>query len=144
MARPIQYLDTSVLISGTAATEADGTARRDGGEGGKTLAVVVRGRCRWAERDHRARPAHPLCRLTTLTSLGWSTSGSPFSARAVGTLATARLQAPTTELHTGGGGWQEYALLELSIRNRNDVFPRRWPSAGGTAVTWVAIQGTVR
>ncbi|MBV2152500.1 hypothetical protein [Kitasatospora sp. SUK 42] len=40
-----------------------------------------------------------------------------------------------TEIHTGGGGWQEDSPLTLSIGNRGDVVGNGAPEAG-TTVTW--------
>ncbi|MFC9652007.1 MULTISPECIES: hypothetical protein [unclassified Streptomyces] len=46
-----------------------------------------------------------------------------------------------TEIHTGGGGWQEDSPLELSIRNRDEVVPADGRPGAGTTVTWSGDQG---
>lgn len=46
-----------------------------------------------------------------------------------------------TEIHTGGGGWQQDQPLTLSIANRNEVVPEDAPPATGTTVTWSGDAG---
>ncbi|MFD7639727.1 hypothetical protein ACFV4P_03660 [Kitasatospora sp. NPDC059795] len=47
-----------------------------------------------------------------------------------------------TEIHTGGGGWQDDAPLTLSIANRSDVAPGDGAPATGTTVTWNGDAGS--
>ncbi|MER7209436.1 hypothetical protein [Streptosporangium sp. NPDC000239] len=41
-----------------------------------------------------------------------------------------------TEIHTGGGGWQQDTPLILSIASRGQVVPGDGRPATGTTVTW--------
>lgn len=41
-----------------------------------------------------------------------------------------------TEIHTGGGGWQQDKPLVLSIANRGQVVPDGGRPQAGTTVTW--------
>ncbi|WP_407563158.1 hypothetical protein [Streptomyces sp. 184] len=46
-----------------------------------------------------------------------------------------------TEIHTGGGGWQQDQPLSLSIANRGDVVPADGRPSTGTTVTWSGDEG---
>ncbi|MFE4670751.1 hypothetical protein ACFRI7_38030 [Streptomyces sp. NPDC056716] len=46
-----------------------------------------------------------------------------------------------TEIHTGGGGWQQDQPLTLSIANRADVVPQDGAPSTGTTVTWSGDDG---
>ncbi|MEV4094262.1 hypothetical protein [Streptosporangium saharense] len=46
-----------------------------------------------------------------------------------------------TEIHTGGGGWQQDTPLTLSIANRSQVVPNDGRPATGTTVTWNGDSG---
>ncbi|MET9296832.1 hypothetical protein [Streptomyces sp. NPDC003077] len=41
-----------------------------------------------------------------------------------------------TEIHTGGGGWQQDQPLTLNIRNRDDAVPGNGRPPEGATVTW--------
>ncbi|WP_052849434.1 hypothetical protein [Streptomyces avicenniae] len=47
----------------------------------------------------------------------------------------------STEIHTGGGGWQPDEDLTISISNRGHVVPGDGAPATGTTVTWSGEQG---
>jgi hypothetical protein len=47
----------------------------------------------------------------------------------------------STEISTGGGGWQPDAPLKLSIVNRNQVVPESGAPSTGTTVTWSGDAG---
>ncbi|SHF57810.1 hypothetical protein [Streptoalloteichus hindustanus] len=46
-----------------------------------------------------------------------------------------------TEIHTGGGGWQQDQPLEINIRNRGEVVGSGARPAAGTTVTWSGEAG---
>lgn len=46
-----------------------------------------------------------------------------------------------TEIHTGGGGWQQDQPLSINIANRNEVVPPDAPPGTGTTVTWSSEAG---
>ncbi|TDC78474.1 hypothetical protein [Streptomyces hainanensis] len=46
-----------------------------------------------------------------------------------------------TEIHTGGGGWQDDQPLTLSIANRDSSVPGDGAPSTGTTVTWSGDQG---
>ncbi|KPC87314.1 hypothetical protein [Streptomyces albus] len=47
----------------------------------------------------------------------------------------------STEIQTGGGGWQPDSPLQISIVNRNQVVPESGAPSTGTTVTWSGDQG---
>ncbi|MFI5617614.1 hypothetical protein [Streptomyces sp. NPDC051567] len=47
----------------------------------------------------------------------------------------------TTEIGTGGGGWQPDQPLKISIANRANVVPESGAPATGTTVTWSGDAG---
>ncbi|OON73871.1 hypothetical protein [Streptomyces tsukubensis] len=46
-----------------------------------------------------------------------------------------------TEIHTGGGGWQQDEPLSISLAGRGDVVPANGAPATGTSVTWSGEAG---
>ncbi|MEV1011306.1 hypothetical protein [Streptomyces sp. NPDC049881] len=47
----------------------------------------------------------------------------------------------STEIHTGGGGWQPDRPLSLHLANRGEVVPEDGRPSTGTTVTWSGDQG---